>query len=83
MNYLLLIWADGMPTLEQLAVLQRELPGWDEEMTRRGTVRRRAADRSAGVRVRARRGPGRHPIPAEQLDRPNAGRAVRRSDSGG
>jgi hypothetical protein len=36
MNYLLFIWADGMPAPEELAVMQRELPGWDEETKRRG-----------------------------------------------
>ena len=36
MKYLLFIWADGRPALEDLAVMQRELPGWDEEMDRRG-----------------------------------------------
>lgn len=30
MKYLLLIWACGLPTPEQLAVMRRELPGWDE-----------------------------------------------------
>ncbi len=36
MKYLCLIWAEGMPAPEDLAVIQRELPGWDEEMTGRG-----------------------------------------------
>jgi hypothetical protein len=36
MNYLLFIWAEGMPAPEDLAVMQRELPGWIEEMDRRG-----------------------------------------------
>ena len=36
MNYLLFIWADGMPAPDELAVLQREIPGWVEEMDRRG-----------------------------------------------
>jgi hypothetical protein len=36
MKYLQLIRADGLPTPEELAVMQRELPGWDEEMTGRG-----------------------------------------------
>jgi hypothetical protein len=36
MKYLGFIWADGMPKPEALAVMQRELPGWDEEMTGRG-----------------------------------------------
>ena len=36
MKYLHFIWADGRPAPEALAVMQRELPGWDEEMTGRG-----------------------------------------------
>jgi len=36
MKYLQLIRADGLPTPEELAVMQRELPGWDAEMTGRG-----------------------------------------------
>jgi hypothetical protein len=36
MNYLLFIWAEGMPAPEELAVLQRDIPGWVEEMDRRG-----------------------------------------------
>ena len=36
MKYLLLIRADGLPAPEELAVMQRELPGWDEEMRGRG-----------------------------------------------
>ena len=36
MKYLHFIWADGRPAPEDLAVMQRELPGWDEEMTARG-----------------------------------------------
>ncbi len=36
MKYLCLIWADGLPAPEHLAVLQRELPGWGEEMDARG-----------------------------------------------
>jgi hypothetical protein len=36
MKYVQFIWADGRPAPEDLAVMQRELPGWDEEMTRRG-----------------------------------------------
>jgi len=36
MNYLLFIWADGMPAPEELAVMQRELPGWHEEFKRLG-----------------------------------------------
>src|SRR5580693_10322005 len=36
MKYLHLIWADGLPAPEDLAVMQRECPGWVEEMERRG-----------------------------------------------
>jgi hypothetical protein len=36
MKYLAFIWADGRPAPEELAVMQRELPGYIEEMDRRG-----------------------------------------------
>jgi hypothetical protein len=36
MKYLACIWADGLPAPEDLAVIQRELPAWVEEMDRRG-----------------------------------------------
>ena len=36
MKYLALIWADGLPAPEDLAVMQRECPGWAEEMGSRG-----------------------------------------------
>ncbi|MFY9931358.1 MAG: YciI family protein [Streptosporangiaceae bacterium] len=36
MKYLLFIWAEGMPAPEELAVLQREIPGWVQEMDGRG-----------------------------------------------
>jgi len=36
MKYLSLIWAGGMPAPEELAVMQREIPGWAEEMDGRG-----------------------------------------------
>jgi hypothetical protein len=36
MNYLLFICSDGVPTPEKLAVMQRECPGWVEEMDGRG-----------------------------------------------
>jgi hypothetical protein len=36
MKYLTLIWAEGMPAPEELAVLQREIPRWVQEMDRRG-----------------------------------------------
>jgi hypothetical protein len=36
MKYLLFICADGLPAPADLAVMQRECPGWVEEMERRG-----------------------------------------------
>ncbi len=36
MKYLLLIRGDRLPAPEELAVMQRELPGWAEEMNSRG-----------------------------------------------
>jgi hypothetical protein len=36
MNYLMFIWAEGRPAPEDLAVMQREIPGWVEEMGGRG-----------------------------------------------
>ena len=36
MKYLVFIWADGLPAPEDLAVLQREIPAWAEEMDGRG-----------------------------------------------
>jgi len=36
MKYLMFICADGLPTPQALAVLQRECPGWVEEMEGRG-----------------------------------------------
>jgi len=36
MNYLLFIWAHGRPAPNDLAVMQREVPGWVEEMDGRG-----------------------------------------------
>jgi hypothetical protein len=36
MKYMLFICADGLPTADQMAVLQRECPGWVEEMAGRG-----------------------------------------------
>jgi hypothetical protein len=35
-KYLSFIWADGLPAPEALAAIQRELPGWVEEMDGRG-----------------------------------------------
>jgi hypothetical protein len=36
MKYVGLIWADGRPAPDDLAVIQREIPGWIEEMDGRG-----------------------------------------------
>jgi len=36
MKYLSLIWAEGMPTPEDLAAIQRELPDWIEEVNGSG-----------------------------------------------
>ena len=36
MKYLQFIWADGLPAPDDLAVMQRECPGWVEEMDGRG-----------------------------------------------
>ena len=36
MKYLAFIWADGLPAPEDLAVMQREIPGYVEEMDSRG-----------------------------------------------
>jgi len=56
MKYLLSIWADGMPAPEDMAVIQREIPGWVEEMDGRGLrLLGRGLDRpeqAATVRVR-------------------------------
>lgn len=57
MKYLQFIVADGMPAPEELAVLQREIPGWDKEMDGRGVrLLGRELDlpaTAATVRVRA------------------------------
>lgn len=37
MKYVAFIWADGVPVPDAMAVMQRELPPWIEEMDRRGT----------------------------------------------
>jgi hypothetical protein len=53
MKYLSFIWAEGLPAPEALAVMQRELPGWIEEMDGRGvrlcarSMRMTTAHRSA------------------------------------
>jgi hypothetical protein len=36
MKYLLAIWAEELPSAQDLAILQAELPGWDQEMDKRG-----------------------------------------------
>jgi hypothetical protein len=36
MKYLLFIWAGGLPAPEELAVMQREIPGWARELDGRG-----------------------------------------------
>jgi hypothetical protein len=39
MKYVVFIGSDGLPVPEALAVMQRELPAWIEEMDGRGSVR--------------------------------------------
>ena len=58
MNYLMLIWTDGTPAPEAMAVMQRELPGWIEEMNGRGVrLLGRELDRpQTAVTVRVRGG---------------------------
>lgn len=36
MKYLLIVGSEGMAAPEDVAVMQREIPGWVEEMDRRG-----------------------------------------------
>jgi hypothetical protein len=58
MNYLLLFWAEGLPSPDELSTLQREIPSWVQTMDRRG-VRRfgRELDLPAtGAAVRVRGG---------------------------
>jgi hypothetical protein len=56
MNYLMFIWAEGRPGQEDLAVMQREIPGWVEEMDGRGVRllgrELRLPETAATVRVR-------------------------------
>jgi hypothetical protein len=56
MNYLMFIWAEGRPAPEDLAVMQREIPGWVEEMDGRGVRllgrELRLPETAATVRVR-------------------------------
>jgi hypothetical protein len=58
MKYLSLIWADGLPAPEELAAIQRELPGWAQEMDGRGVrLLGRELDRpQTAVTVRVRHG---------------------------
>src|ERR1700759_986014 len=39
MDFLHFIWAEGMPSPDELTVLQREIPAWVQEMDRRGIRR--------------------------------------------
>jgi hypothetical protein len=38
MKYLLIVASEGRAAPEEVAVMQREIPGWDEEMERRGVL---------------------------------------------
>ena len=38
MRYLLLVGSEGLAAPEEVAVMQREIPGWAEEMERRGML---------------------------------------------
>ena len=38
MRYLLLVGSEGLAAPEEVAVMQREIPGWAEEMERRGVL---------------------------------------------
>ena len=38
MKYLLIVASEGPSAPEEVAVMQREIPGWDEEMKRRGVL---------------------------------------------
>src|ERR1700721_2954031 len=38
MKYLLIVGSEGPSAPEEVAVMQREIPGWDEEMQRRGVL---------------------------------------------
>ena len=38
MKYLLMVGSEGPSAPEEVAVMQREIPGWDEEMERRGVL---------------------------------------------
>lgn len=56
MNYVLFICSDGRPTPDKIAAMQRELPGWVEEMDGRGIRllgrELRLPETAATVRVR-------------------------------
>jgi hypothetical protein len=58
MKYLSSIWSEGLPVPEALAVMQRELPAWIEEMDRRGVrlLGRELDLPQTGVTVRVRDG---------------------------
>ena len=58
MKYLILIGSDGLPVPEALAVMQRELPAWIEEMDGRGVrlLGRELDLPQTGVTVRVRGG---------------------------
>src|SRR5258707_7616120 len=47
MKHLFFICADGLPAPEDLAAIQRELPGWVEEMDGRGRAAARSGAGSA------------------------------------
>jgi len=38
MKYLLIVGSEGLAAPEEVAVMHREIPGWDEEMKRRGVL---------------------------------------------
>ena len=56
MKYLLIVGSEGPSAPEEVAVMQREIPGWDEEMERRGVLvlgrPLNLPDTAATVRVR-------------------------------
>ena len=56
MKYLLIVGSEGLSAPEEVAVRQREIPGWDEEMERRGVLLLgrplNLPDTAATVRVR-------------------------------
>jgi len=58
MKYLQFIWADGLPAPDDLAVMQRECPGWVEEMDGRGVrlLGRELSPPETAATVRVREG---------------------------